>query len=64
MWRITLVGLAALCGCVPPAVLKDPVTGQVAQCAPSSPPALFPIIAHHEVSACASTYERLGWQRQ
>jgi hypothetical protein len=60
-----------LTACIPqirPAVFRDPMTGQVAQCNSMSGGGAFPIInaqtAQGEIDTCAAAYERLGWQRQ
>jgi hypothetical protein len=52
-----------LAGCASSAIYQAPKTGQVAQCNASTP-AMFPIIAQHEINTCSATYERMGWKRQ
>lgn len=58
-----LFAVAVLSGCAAPAVYRDPVSGQVAQCNASTP-GVFPIIAQGEINSCAAAYERMGWKRQ
>lgn len=55
--------LIGLVGCASPLILRDPASGQVAQCT-SSTPGIFPIIAQNEIDKCAAAYERMGWKRQ
>lgn len=55
--------VVALVGCQSPVVLRDPATGQVAQCT-SQAGGFFPIIAQSQIDDCAAAYERMGWKRQ
>jgi PBP1b-binding outer membrane lipoprotein LpoB len=56
-------GMAVLLtGCMSPVVLRDPATGQVAQCNASAG-GFFPIIGQHQIDTCVESYERMGWKR-
>ena len=63
--RVISMGLAvlALSGCAQPAIYRDPVSGNVAQCNATTP-GVFPIIAQSEINSCAAAYDRMGWKRQ
>lgn len=61
-WAATLTALI-LAGCGSPVVLRDPATGQVAQCT-SQAGGFFPIVAQNQVDECVAAYERMGWKRQ
>ncbi len=63
MPRFLLASLLLLAGCATPAVFKDPVSGQVAQCNATTP-GVFPIIAQHEIDNCSLAYTKMGWQKQ
>ena len=55
--RVLALGVIALslCGCMTPAVLRDPDTGQIVQCLATGS---FPIINQQQ---CIAAHEDMGW---
>jgi uncharacterized protein YceK len=50
----------SLAGCESTVVLRDPETGDMAQCTTEGNSSL---LARREVEQCAAAYERAGWER-
>ncbi|MDR3517306.1 MAG: hypothetical protein P4M00_15965 [Azospirillaceae bacterium] len=55
---LTLVG-SALTGCAAPVLMKDPATGQIAQCYAQT----NLIRRYYERDKCVESYEKLGWTK-
>jgi hypothetical protein len=70
MKRVTIgiMLLLAACASIEPVFLKDPKTGQVAQCTSTSGGGFAPLVnawtAQHEIDTCSAAYQRMGYVKQ
>jgi hypothetical protein len=57
---IVAASALALAGCESTVVLRNPESGEMAQCTTEGNGSL---LARREVEQCAAAYERAGWER-
>jgi hypothetical protein len=57
---IVAASALALAGCESTVVLRNPETGEIAQCTTEGNGSL---LARREVELCAAAYQRAGWER-
>jgi len=55
--------LAGLAGCTDPVIMRDPKTGETADCGSRYGVGLYALTATERIESCVREYQRQGWLR-